>query len=321
MLAYSGKGRVVLQAADLSDIVGEMTHLLRTAVEKNAEIVLDLHPSMPAFDGDPAQVRQVIMNLITNASDAIGTSPGTITVQTGEMKVTRDYLTDAWIGSDLPEGDYVFAEVRDTGCGMDAATLARIFDPFFTTKFTGRGLGLAAVLGIVRGHKGGIKIRSTPGQGTTFRVLLPATTTPVAPVVLQPAAATVRVPGARVLVVDDEAGVRTIARESLKRAGFDVTTVNDGAEAVELLSTDKGFHVVLLDMTMPRMNGTEAFKRIKEMQPDLPVVLTSGYSAQEAVGRFGNDGLVGFIQKPFMPSALVKAMDDAISQRSRREVA
>jgi DNA-binding NtrC family response regulator len=124
-----------------------------------------------------------------------------------------------------------------------------------------------------------------------------------------------------VLVVDDEAGVRTIARESLKRAGFDVTTVNDGAEAVELLSTDKGFHVVLLDMTMPRMTGTEAFKRIKEMQPDLPVVLTSGYSAQEAVGRFGYDGLVGFIQKPFMPSALVKAMDDAISQRSRREVA
>ena len=312
---------MVLQAADLSDIVGEMTHLLRTAVEKNADIVLDLHPSMPAFDGDPAQVRQVIMNLITNASDAIGTSPGTITVQTGQMKVTREYLTDAWIGSDLPEGDYVFAEVRDTGCGMDAATLARIFDPFFTTKFTGRGLGLAAVLGIVRGHKGGIKITSTPGQGTTFRVLLPATTTPVAPVVLPAATASVRVAGARVLVVDDEAGVRTIARESLKRAGFDVTTVNDGAEAVELLSTDKGFHVVLLDMTMPRMNGTEAFKRIKEMQPDLPVVLTSGYSAQEAVGRFGNDGLVGFIQKPFMPSALVKAMDDAINQRPRQEVA
>jgi CheY-like chemotaxis protein len=129
------------------------------------------------------------------------------------------------------------------------------------------------------------------------------------------------VAGARVLVVDDEPGVRTIARESLRRAGFEVATVNDGAEAIDLLTTDRGFQVVLLDMTMPRMNGTEAFRLIKELQPDLPVVLTSGYSAQEAVGRFGNDGIAGFIQKPFMPAALVKAMHDAISQGPRREVA
>jgi PAS domain S-box-containing protein len=321
MLAYSGKGRFVLQSADLSDIVGEMTHLLRTAIAKNAEIVLDLDRALPAFDGDPAQVRQVIMNLITNASDAIGTAPGTITVLTGRMAVTREYLSGTWIGADLPEGDYVFAEVRDTGSGMDAATMARIFDPFFTTKFTGRGLGLAAVLGIVRGHKGGIRITSEPGKGTSFRVLLPATTTPIAPPLAPPKATNVRVSGARVLVVDDEAGVRTIARESLKRAGFEVTTVNDGPEAIDLLTRDKGFDVVLLDMTMPRMNGAECFRLIAELQPDLPVVLTSGYSAQEAVGRFGSDGVAGFIQKPFMPAALVKTMHDAISQRPRREVA
>jgi PAS domain S-box-containing protein len=321
MLAYSGKGRFILQSADLSEIVGEMTHLLRTAVEKNAEIMLDLDQALPAFDGDPAQIRQVVMNLITNASDAIGSSPGTISIQTGRIAVTPEYVTDAWIGTDLPAGDYVFVEVRDTGCGMDAATQARIFDPFFTTKFTGRGLGLAAVLGIVRGHKGGIKISSEPGKGTTFRVLLPSTTTPVAPAVAPVKAVAVRVAGARVLVVDDEPGVRTIARESLRRAGFEVTTVNDGAEAIDLLTTDRNFQVVLLDMTMPRMNGTEAFRLIKELQPDLPVVLTSGYSAQEAVGRFGNDGIAGFIQKPFMPAALVKAMHDAISQGPRREVA
>jgi len=320
MLAYSGKGRFVLQSADLSEIVGEMTHLLRTAVEKSAEIELDLDRALPAFDGDPAQIRQVVMNLITNASDAIGTAPGTISIQTGEIAVTPEYVTDAWIGTDLPAGNYVFVEVRDTGCGMDAATMARIFDPFFTTKFTGRGLGLAAVLGIVRGHKGGIKISSEPGRGTTFRVLLPSTTTPATPAVMPVKSAPVLVAGARVLVVDDEPGVRTIARESLRRAGFEVTTVNDGAEAIDLLSTDKDFQVVLLDMTMPRMNGTEAFRLIKELQPDLPVVLTSGYSAQEAVGRFGNDGIAGFIQKPFMPAALVKAMHDAIS-RGRREVA
>jgi PAS domain S-box-containing protein len=321
MLAYSGKGRFILQSADLSEIVGEMTHLLRTAVEKNAEILLDLDQALPAFDGDPAQIRQVVMNLITNASDAIGSSPGTISIHTGRIAVTPEYVTDAWIGTDLPAGDYVFVEVRDTGCGMDAATQARIFDPFFTTKFTGRGLGLAAVLGIVRGHKGGIKISSEPGKGTTFRVLLPSTTTPIAPAVVPVKAVAVRVAGARVLVVDDEPGVRTIARESLRRAGFDVTTVNDGAEAIDLLTTDRDFQVVLLDMTMPRMNGTEAFRLIKELQPDLPVVLTSGYSAQDAVGRFGNDGIAGFIQKPFMPAALVKAMHDAISQGPRQEVA
>ena len=321
MLAYSGKGRFVLQSADLSEIVREMTHLLRTAVERSAEIMLDLDPKLPAFDGDPAQIRQVVMNLITNASDAIGPAVGTISIQTGRMAVTPEYIADAWIGSDLPAGHYVFVEVRDSGCGMDAATVARIFDPFFTTKFTGRGLGLAAVLGIVRGHKGGIKIASEPGRGTTFRVLLPASATPAAPAAVPVKSAPVCVAGGRVLVVDDEPGVRTIARESLRRAGFDVTTVNDGAEAIELLGADKGFQVVLLDMTMPRMNGTEAFRLIKELQPDLPVVLTSGYSAQEAVGRFGNDGIAGFIQKPFMPAALVKAMHDAISLGPRREVA
>ena len=321
MLAYSGKGRFVLQSSDLSSIVGEMTHLLRTAIAKNAEIVLDLDGSLPAFDGDPAQIRQVIMNLITNASDAIGSVPGTISVQTGRMLVTREYIAGAWIGADLPEGHYVFAEVRDTGCGMDAATMARIFDPFFTTKFTGRGLGLAAVLGIVRGHQGGIKIASAPGRGTSFRVLLPATTTPIAPSVEPPKSTPVHVSGARVLVVDDEPGVRTIARESLKRAGFDVVTVEDGTEAIEMLRCDAGFHVVLLDMTMPRMNGAECFRLITELLPDLPVVLTSGYSAQDAVGRFGGAGIAGFIQKPFMPSALVKTMHDAITQRPRREVA
>jgi PAS domain S-box-containing protein len=317
MLAYSGKGRFVLQSADLSDIVGEMSHLLRTAVAKNAAIVLELDPDLPAFDGDPAQIRQVIMNLITNASDAIGAAPGTITLQTGRMRVTRAYVADAWIGGDLPEGEYVFAEVQDTGCGMDAATLGRIFDPFFSTKFTGRGLGLAAVLGIVRGHHGAIKIASEPGRGTTFRVLLPATHRPATPVVLPAKPALTSAKGARVLVVDDEPGVRTIARESLKRAGFEVVTANDGAEAVDLLAADRKFDAVLLDMTMPRMNGVEAFRRIKELQPALPVVLTSGYSAQDAAGQFGSDGIAGFIQKPFMPSALVAAMLEALSQRKR----
>jgi signal transduction histidine kinase/ActR/RegA family two-component response regulator len=315
MLAYSGRGRFVLQSTDLSAIVGEMTHLLRTAVAKNAEICLDLQPGLPAFDGDPAQIRQVIMNLITNASDAIGHEPGRITIVTGRMWVTRQYVADAWVGNDVPEGEFVFAEVSDTGCGMDQATLARIFDPFFTTKFTGRGLGLAAVLGIVRGHHGAITIDSAPGRGTTFRVLLPATRTPAVVEIppVRPAAG--KAEGARVLVVDDEAGVRAIAKASLRRAGFEVTTANDGAEAVAVLEEDAGFDAVLLDMTMPRMNGAETFRQIKDRQPGLPVVLTSGYSAQDAVGRIGCDGIAAFIQKPFMPSALVQTMLEAIRRR------
>jgi PAS domain S-box-containing protein len=322
MLAYSGKGRFVLQSSDLSEIVGELTHLLRASVSKSAEIVLDLHPSLPAFEGDSVQIRQVIMNLITNASDAIGETGGTIVVQTGQMRATREYLADAWIGADQPEGTYVFAEVQDTGCGMDAATLARIFDPFFSTKFTGRGLGLAAVLGIVRGHHGAIKIASQPGAGTTFRVLLPATQAAVAPVTLPAPTATRAASGARVLVVDDEAGVRTVARESLKRAGFEVVTANDGVEALEVLEQQEGrFDAVLLDLTMPRMSGVEAFSLIKGRHPQLHVVLTSGYSAHDVSARCGSDDIAGFVQKPFMPAVLVRTMLEVLTPRQAREVA
>jgi PAS domain S-box-containing protein len=322
MLAYSGKGRFVLQASDLSEIVGEMTHLLRAAVSRSAEIVLDLHPTLPAFEGDPVQIRQVIMNLITNASDAVGETGGTIVVQTGQMHASRGYLADAWIGADQPEGHYVFAEVQDTGCGMDAVTLARIFDPFFSTKFTGRGLGLAAVLGIVRGHHGAIKIASGPGTGTTFRVLLPATQTAVAPVALPVAVATRAASGARVLVVDDEAGVRTVARESLKRAGFEVVTANDGIEALEILDQEEGrFDAVLLDLTMPRMSGVEAFSLMKARHPQLHVVLTSGYSAHDVSARCGSNDIAGFVQKPFMPAALVRTMLEVLTPRQTREVA
>jgi CheY-like chemotaxis protein len=231
------------------------------------------------------------------------------------MLVTREYVANAWVGSDVDEGEFVFAEVSDTGCGMDATTLSRIFDPFFTTKFTGRGLGLAAVLGIVRGHHGAIVITSAPGRGSTFRVLLPATKAPAAAEAPQVKSATGSAMGARVLVVDDEAGVRAIARASLKRAGFEVTTANDGAEAVAMLDEDAAFDAVLLDMTMPRLNGAETFRQIKDRQPSLPVVLTSGYSAQDAVGRIASDGIAGFIQKPFMPATLVRTMLEAIGRR------
>ena len=313
MLAYSGKGRFILRRTDLSELVKEMADLLRTAATKTAELELQLSLEPVAFDGDPAQIRQVIMNLITNASDAIGSAAGRIEVATGRLTATREYLAGACVGADQPEGAFVFAEVRDNGCGMDAATMTRIFDPFFTTKFTGRGLGLAAVLGIVRGHGGAIKIASAPGVGTTFRVLVPARAAAV------PEPEPVHVPqqgctGATVLVVDDEPSVRRVAAEVLTRAGFTVTAAADGVEAVDIVrGRQQSFDVVLLDMTMPRLSGVETFRELRELCPSLRVVLTSGYSEEDASEKF-EGRLAGFIQKPFLPKALVRAMSEAVSR-------
>ena len=315
MLAYSGRGQFVLERSDLSQMVEEMANLLRTAISKDAELDLLLGADLPAFDGDPAQIRQVIMNLITNASDAIGGAQGRIMLVTGRQHVTRDYLADAWVGRDNVEGEFVFLEVRDTGCGMDPATVERIFDPFFPTKFTGRGLGLAAVLGIVRGHRGVIKIATAAGQGTTFRVLLPAAATPA-----RTASPSVAAPlvchGARVLVIDDEDAVRRVAAEVLRRAGFEVRAASGGEEALGIvMEGDAAFDVVLLDMTMPRISGIETFRRLRDRDPQVNVVLMSGYTGEEAASHFETGGLAGFIQKPFTASALVRVITDAVSRR------
>jgi PAS domain S-box-containing protein len=313
MLAYSGKGRCVVEPTDLTLVVREMSNLLETAISKGARLDLHLAEPLPAMLADRTQLRQVVMNLITNASDAIGAGVGTITVTTGTMIATREYLAQAYTSGSSDAGEYVFLEVRDTGCGMDAETQQRIFDPFFTTKFSGRGLGLAAVLGIVRGHRGVVRIQSAPGTGTTFRILFPAS----AGVVALPASKPEHVGArkhARVLVVDDESSVRAIAREALSRAGFTVLVAEDGPEAVERVKDDhQSIDAVLMDMTMPGMNGVDAMRAMRHLVPGLPVVITSGYSEQEAQERCGDDTFTGFVQKPFAPSALVAKINDAVA--------
>jgi PAS domain S-box-containing protein len=305
LLAYAGKGNFLVEPINLSELIREIGRLIQTSISKNVQLRLELRDDIPSVIADGSQMQQIIMNLVINGAEAIGTEAnGTVLVTTGSQQVDEQYLSNA-LGerSGLAPGTYVTLEVHDTGCGMDDATLARIFDPFFTTKFTGRGLGLSAVQGIVRGHKGTMKVYSRPGRGTTFKVLLPATTEAVTTeptVPLSPVAS-----GQLVLVVDDEEIIRKTAKSMLERHGYTVVVAEDGLRAVEL------FHVlgdkvalVLLDMTMPVMSGEEAFRRLKEIVPDVRVLLSSGYNESEAIRRFTGKGLAGFIQKPYSSTVL-----------------
>lgn len=315
MLAYSGKGRFIIEPLNLSRIVEEMVHLLEVSVSKRAVLKYQFATHLPAMEGDATQVRQVIMNLIINASDAIGEGSGEISITTGIMYADRRYLAGAYLDADLPEGDYVYLEVIDTGVGMDKETRARIFDPFFTTKFTGRGLGLAAVLGIVRGHRGAIKLDSEVGRGTTFRVLFPVTTDSAAPVPETIQGKAERQPGGRtLLVVDDDDTVREVTRRILEYAGFQVVVGADGQQGVDIYRETAGVALVLLDMTMPHMDGEETFRELRRLNPAVRVVLTSGYNEQDATERFAGKGLSGFIQKPYRPQELLDKIYEALGE-------
>jgi PAS domain S-box-containing protein len=326
MLAYSGKGRFVVEAIDLTAVVAEMAPLLATITSKRAAVTYRLAGGLPPVEGDATQIRQVVMNLITNASDALGDREGVIAVTTGVAQA--DSSGTSATGEPSPEGRRVYVEVSDNGCGMDRVTQARIFDPFFTTKQTGRGLGLAAVLGIVRGHGGEIRLTSEPGHGTTFRVLFPA------PPAARPNAARATDGAAdsatdasgvaawkgprTVLLVDDEETVRTATGEMLRECGFAVATASDGAEAVEVLRARVGeIAAVVLDVTMPRMGGEEAFRRMREIDARVPVILSSGFSEQDAVsrvgGKFSGAGFAGFIQKPYRTKELTELLEAAMA--------
>lgn len=315
MLAYSGKGKFVIEPLDLSKLVEEMAHLLEVSISKKCVLRYSFAPNLPAVEADASQLRQIVMNLITNASEAIGDNPGVISIGTGVTDCDRMYLKGTIFDDHLSEGRYVFLEISDTGAGMEAATLHRIFDPFYTTKFSGRGLGLAAVLGIIRGHNGTIKVYSEPGKGSTFKVLLPASDqSPVG----RPEPAGEEAPwrgSGLALVADDMPSIRDLARRVLERCGFMVITAEDGAEAVRLFRERADeFRFVLLDMTMPNMGGDEAFHEMRRIREDVRVILTSGYNEQDATSRFVGRGLAGFIQKPFQLNALVTKVREILGE-------
>jgi CheY-like chemotaxis protein len=264
---------------------------------------------LPRCEADSSQIRQILINLITNASDALGDEPGTITLSTGLIQADRAYLSRAWLDEDLPAGPYVWLEVSDTGIGMPPETQNHMFDPFFTTKPRGHGLGLSATLGVVRGHRGAIRVYSERGHGTTIKVLFPAifdgrevtTETKVDP------ERDARRGG--VMVVDDEAEIREFASDVLKELGYTVFTAFDGEDAVALFRLRHAeIDGVLLDMTMPRLSGEETFRALRAIRADVKVMLSSGYNEQDATSRFAGRGLAGFLQKPYTASQLLESV-------------
>ncbi len=315
MLAYSGKGQFVVEPLNLSKIVEEMAHLLETVISKKAVLKYNFTQDIPLIEGDAAQIRQIIMNLITNSSDAIGDKSGVITISTGVMEADQAYLKETYLDDDLPDGYYAYVEVSDTGCGMDEQTKSKIFDPFFSTKFSGRGLGLAAVLGIVRGHRGAIKVYSEPDRGTTFKILFPCREgiSYSSQLSNNPKKYSGVESGKTVLVVDDEETVRTVVKMMLEELGFKVITARDGRNAVDLFRNyDGDIDLVLLDMTMPHMNGEETFRELRRINPSVKVILSSGYNEQDATNRFAGKGLAGFIQKPYRSTMLMEKIEKAL---------
>ena len=304
LLAYAGKAHFAIQPLDLNSIILEMGELLSVSISKKVALKQDLQAGLPPVEADSAQFQQVVMNLVINASEAIGEGSGTVTIHTRSVTLSKAELSTAFPGQVLDPGPYVRLEVEDDGCGMDAETIGRIFDPFFTTKFTGRGLGLSAMLGIVRGHRAGIHVNSVPEHGTTFTLLFPASEATVALPALE-AEPTLPISGT-VLVVDDEAIIRELARSSLEAAGIRVFEARDGLEAVEFFQSGKtAVDLVLLDMTMPRMGGAEAFRRIRQLHPTVKVLLTSGYTQKESMESLADLPPDGFLQKPFRIRELV----------------
>ena len=316
MLAYSGRGQFIVEPIDLNCTVQDIAHLLEVSISKKALLKFALSDSLPPVMADVTQIRQVLMNLITNASEAVGDLSGVIRISTGAIECAREDLDKGIMNDHLGEGLYVYLEVADTGCGMDRKTRERIFEPFFTTKFTGRGLGLAAALGIVRGHKGMIKVYSEPGRGTTFRIMLPACDQVVrAGKNGSPSVETFQGEGT-VLLVDDDETVRSVGRRMLEKAGFTVETSCDGREAVRRFRENPdGISCVVLDLTMPHMDGDEAYREIKRIRKDVPVLISSGYSERDVADRFAGCGIAGFLQKPYEYSVLIQSLWDVLRNK------
>jgi CheY-like chemotaxis protein len=309
LLAYAGKGRFVLERIDLSQLVREIEPLIHTSIPKMVDVQLDLGAGLPAVEADPGQIQQLVINLIVNGAEAIGDgNPGTVVIRTESRDLDAEEIRREFPNDQLSPGAYAGIEVRDTGSGMDEATKNKIFDPFFTTKFQGRGLGLAAVSGIVRTQKGAIRVYSSPGRGSSFQVLFPAVAAqatdrgPQVPRIETPA-------GGTVLFIDDEEALRRLAQSALERNGWRVLLAENGAVGVRLFQENREhITVVILDMTMAVMGGEEALDRIKAIRPGVPVIISTGYGEMEAARHFVGRDMADLLEKPYTVNQLMETI-------------
>lgn len=323
MLAFSGRGQFTTFQVDISQQVKEITNLMESSVPKSIAFFQDLSGELPLTNLDVSQFHQVVMNLITNAAEAIGDADGTIRLRTGKSWCDEEFLARSVFSGDLNTaallpGEYVFVEVSDTGSGMESATIDRIFEPFFTTKFTGRGLGLAAVQGIIRGHKGALLVDTRLGSGTTISVYFPAACGPNQDSDEKPALVTTRPDGRKplLLVVDDEPRVRELIAATLEREGYEVLLAKDGRHAVELfLTQSREIQGVLLDLVMPQMGGKECLAQLRRIAPEIRVVLMSGFTEMEMRERFAGQKISGMLAKPFRSQDLLEILEKAFAAR------
>ncbi len=311
MLAYAGKGRFVMGPLDLNELVQEVIPLVTTSISRKTTLRQSFAENLPHIEADKTQLQQVAMSLMTNASESFEGREGEVLVRTGALEArSNPYSAEKPVAQ-------VFLEVSDTGSGMDVETREKIFDPFFTTKFTGRGLGLAAVQGIVRAHGGSIRVDSTPHRGTTFTATFPASIRRAPPIVDEVDTSPPYKGVGTVLVVDDEHDVNEVARVALEEAGFAVLQANDGLDALEIFrERSREIDAVLLDLSMPRLSGEETLAELRKVHPEVRVVLTSGYDQQEISAKFVGQELAGFVQKPFRASQLIEKIRAALASSS-----
>lgn len=315
LLGYSGKGRFRVQPLDFNLAVREVLDMLRLSLGPKVELHLHLEEDLPPVLGDPAQIQQVILNLVTNGAQALGGESGSIRITTESTSLDEAYIKSTFAPTDqVRPGPYVCFQLSDTGCGIPPDRMSRIFDPFYTTKPKGRGLGLAALLGIIRSHGGALKVYSEEGKGTNFKIFLPATKRGNLPA-SQPRMPEGRwIPGGQVLVVDDDELVRATARGILEREGFEVLEAPTGIHCLDTLRAAPGrIRLVLMDLTMPGMDGVETYQALRVLDAKVPVVLTSGYNEQEAINRFVQADLAGFVQKPFSADGLARVVRGALT--------